>query len=170
MESFIVSEGFRLGKHSLKTVTTNLWKSESPVFTVQVSWKLLEGLVRIRSIHLGLSEFLKQVFCLTILFNIFNVKCLGNFTCFFSSGSLLKSPNFFLKSSRASLITCKWETFCFYLDYENPKEVTFFLRLILTKNHSKASFSINFNLICFEGISSLTCNNKPPPLHILSSV
>ena len=80
LESFTLSKvwilGFYLRKYRLKTVARNLWKSESSSSVVQ-DWKSLEQLVRIKSIQVGFSWFLKQVFCLTI----------------FSFGSILKSPN-----------------------------------------------------------------------------
>ena len=56
------------------------------------------------------------------------------------------------------------------MNHKSSKEATFFLRLILTKNPSKTSFSINFNLIWYKGTYSLTHNNKPPPLHTLLSL
>ena len=79
---------------------------------------------------------------------------------FFSFGSVLKSPNnmtsyFSTRSFRALLMTYEWDKF-FYLNYRSSKKTTFFFSLISTKNPSKGLFSINFNLICFEGISSFT--------------
>ena len=40
----------------------------SHIHQIHFSWKVLEELVRIKMIQVGLSTFLKQVFCLTIFF------------------------------------------------------------------------------------------------------
>ena len=97
-------------EYSLKTVTTNLSKFESPVSKEQASSKLLEELVRIKLIQVGPSGIFKQVFCLTIFFQLYVFRKID---MFFSSGLLLKSPKkmtlsyFLLKSSRPLFITCK---------------------------------------------------------------
>ena len=66
-ESFIILEGLNIGffngKYSFKDCSNQLWKSESPVSTIQVSCKNIEKLVKIKLIHVGLSAFSKQVFC-----------------------------------------------------------------------------------------------------------
>ena len=57
--------GSRLLKHFFKTVSMGLCKSGSPVSIVQDEWKLRGWFLRIKSIHVGLAWFLKQVDCKT---------------------------------------------------------------------------------------------------------
>ena len=42
-------------KYVLNTVTVNLWKSESPVSILKEDWELRDWLVKMRSMHVGLS-------------------------------------------------------------------------------------------------------------------
>ena len=57
-------------KYICETVRFILWKSERPYSITCVSWKLLEQFVRNKSIHEGLSGFLKQVGSLTRFFRL----------------------------------------------------------------------------------------------------
>ena len=60
------------------------------------------------------------------------------------------------------------QNFIFIWIIEAVKKPLFFFRFnFSTKNALKASFSIDFNLICFEGISSLTYNSILPPLYVV---
>ena len=48
-------------KHTFNILTVKLWKSKRPVPIVQEDWKNRGWFVRMRSIHVDLSLFLKQV-------------------------------------------------------------------------------------------------------------
>ena len=50
--------GVRLGASDLHTVNTILWKSDNPVSNVDDFWKFLGQFVKIKSMQVGLSEFL----------------------------------------------------------------------------------------------------------------
>ena len=59
--SWLITFGDCFLKNVLRTVTVNLWKSESPVSRVSELQKLLGLFVNMRSIVLGFSELLKHV-------------------------------------------------------------------------------------------------------------
>ena len=77
---WIATLGFRFG-----TVKLSLWKSNSKI---SVFWKLREQFVSIRSMHVGLFGFLKQVLCLTRFFKLYRFKNSAIF-----SSSTLKFPS-----------------------------------------------------------------------------
>ena len=58
-EFFIVPLHMIIGscflKYVVNTVTVNLWKSESPVSILKEDWELRDWLVKMRSMHVGLS-------------------------------------------------------------------------------------------------------------------
>ena len=103
---------FIISEYCFKTVVISLWKLESLVSNVLLSWKLWGEFVRVRSIHDRLSGFLKHVFCFTKLFKLY---VLINSEIFFSLTSTLKSPSriIFSKSvqslSKAALTLLRWK-------------------------------------------------------------
>ena len=119
-------------------------------------------LVKIRSIQVGFSEFLKHVGCLMRLFKLYELQ---KFLIVSSSTHTLKSPRsimfsyFVENASNALLIISRWCLMLFLLALHEQFISHFFLwSIISTKKHSPEGKSWLKNLV---GISSRTYDSIP---------
>ena len=137
-------------------MTVSKWKSESPVSKTLLCWKQLGGFVKIRSMHVGLSGFLKHVGFLIKLVSPFKLQ---NSSKYFSLTEALKSPQnkklwySLLYSPMMRLRHSRWFDKQFLLGlYESLMSHFLFLKFTLTQIDSILQSDFTFRNL--EGISS----------------
>ena len=137
-------------------MTVNKWKLESPVSKTLLCWKHFCWLVKIRSIHVGLSRFLKHVGFLIKLVSQFKLE---NSSMYFLFVVALKSPRnkkfwyFLLYSSMIRLRHSRWFDMKLLLGLYEPLMNSFlFLKFISTQMDS--TLQSDLSLRNFEGILS----------------